>query len=78
MEWKKGTKYCVSCVVKGETLRIKCDMISWLGSGEGTVKDETPNLQWHCDGQCCQPDKIYNHLREGLLGMPIRALSRLR
>lgn len=44
-----GTGDCVSCAVKGEALGIKCDMISWLGSGEGTVEDETTNLQCHGD-----------------------------
>lgn len=39
----------MSCVVKGEALGIKCDMISWLGSGEGTVEEETTNLQCHGD-----------------------------
>lgn len=60
----------MSCVVKGEALGIKCDMISWLGSGEGTVEEETTNLQCHSDVQRCQPDKTYNREREGLLGMP--------
>lgn len=39
----------MSCVVKGEALGIKYDMISWLGSGEGTVEEETTNLQCHSD-----------------------------
>lgn len=39
----------MSCVVKGEALGIKSDMVSWLGSGKSTVEDETTNLQCHGD-----------------------------